>query len=78
MKPFNLVEAQMGVPVQTKSGIRIMEFFTSKHSTPQNVICVSEYGSVLLYSEEGFFGFDDDTREKYKDMDLILVEPEET
>ena len=78
MKPFNIIEAQMGAKVQTKSGIKILEFFISKHATPHKMICVSEYGSVVTYSEEGVYGFNDDTRERFEQMDLVIIEPDET
>jgi hypothetical protein len=78
MTPFNIIDAEMGAPIRTKSGIKILEFFKSKHATPHKLICVTEYGGVLTYSEEGIFGFDEDTRKRYHEMDLVLLAVEDT
>jgi len=74
MRPFSIIEAQMGAQVETKSGIKIVEFFISKYSKPHQLICISQYGSVLTYSDEGIYGFDDHTRKKFEEMDLVIVD----
>lgn len=73
MRPFNLIEAQLGAKVRTKNGTEIVEVFVSKRAN-QPVIGVTAAGNVLSFNEDGVYGFDEKTRDQFAGMDLVIVE----